>query len=98
MSDDALRATAARGHQMRQIAEGPDGLFETLTKVRAAYLEVIVESKPDDQAGREALYHRLKAHDDIVKVMADVIREGWNATKMIEAMSKKAEKKVPHVA
>lgn len=98
MNDDDLRQQIARGVQMRSLAEGPGGLFEVLSQVRLAYLETIVDTKPTDSEGREALYHRLKAHDDIITVMKDVIKEGHNAAAMLDNLTKKLEKKVPNVA
>lgn len=98
MNADDLRAAQTRAVQMRQLAEAPGGLFEIMDQVRTAYLETIADSRPEDGAGREAIYHRIKAHDEIVKVMRDVIREGANAAKMIDALTKQAEKKVANVA
>lgn len=96
-NDDALRAKMDRAARMLEIADGPGGLFELCAEVRVAYLQTIVDSRPDDTKGREAMYHQLKAHDRIVTVMKDVIREGKNAAQYAEQMRKKQEKRA-HVA
>lgn len=92
-NEDELRAKIDRAARMKEFAEGPEGLFEIFDKVRLAYLETIADSRPEDTKGREAMYHRLKAHDDITGTLRKVIAEGASAAVMLNALRKKQEKR-----
>ena len=101
MSEDELRKDVSRAVRMKEWAAGDEGLFSIFDAVERAYLATIADSKLTDTAGREQLYHRVSALRDVRKVMQDTISKGMSATKLIEAMTAKAEKKqrkAPNVA
>ena len=78
---------------MRQWAAGKGGLYEVFAAVRSVYFDEIAKSDPKDTAFREGAYHRIKALEDIRKAMVAVITEGAGSEKIIEELSRKAERK-----
>lgn len=102
MADEELRKDVARAVRLKEWAHGDEGLFSIFDQVQAIYLATIADSKPSESAEREQLYYRMKALADVRKRMETVIAKGMNASKMIDAMTKKAEKqqqrKTPNVA
>lgn len=92
MNEDTLRASAQRSRAMRQWAEGPGGLYEVFAAVKAIYFDEISRSDPKDTAFREGAYHRIKALEDIRKSMVAVITEGAGSEKILEELSRKAER------
>lgn len=100
MADEELRKDVSRALRMKEWAHGDEGLFAIFDAVERAYLETIAASKLTDSAGREQMYHRVSALRDLRKVMQETISKGMSASKIIEAMAKKAEKqqrKAPNV-
>lgn len=78
---------------MKEWADGEDGLFAMFDQVRTAYLTTIADSKPAESAEREQIYYRMRALADLRKAMESVIGKGMNASKIIEELTRKAEKK-----
>jgi hypothetical protein len=80
---DKLNAAVTRGLRMAELARSEGGLFDVFTAVRANYLSEIANSEPHETVFREKAYHRVKALDDIVRVMTAVIDAGHGAEAQI---------------
>ena len=92
-TDDDLRRSMARGAAFREWCEGADGLYAVISAVRADYLRTIEESDPAEAQLREDAYHRIRALADIRRSMEVVITAGSGAREMINALTRKQEKK-----
>lgn len=78
-------AKIERARQLREWAEGPNGLFEIMLAVKRNYEREWTESDITDTTLREAIYHRLRALNDVRTAMEVVLADGRGA----EAMQKK---------
>jgi hypothetical protein len=88
-----LRESIERARQFSHWAESKDGLFDVFRAVRSNYLEELVASDATDRDLRDACYHRIKALDDISRVMIAVIAEGKGAEAQIEALTRADSKR-----
>lgn len=93
MNEDDLRKSVSRALRMKEWADGEDGLFQMFDQVQTAYLTTIADSKPGESAEREQLYYRMRALADLRRAMEAVIGKGMNASKIIDELNRKAEKK-----
>lgn len=93
MNTEQERQKAERGRRMKELCEGPEGLFAVIDAVSRDYMRSLMATDITDTATREAIYHRNKALTDIREVFRVGIVDGYAAEKIIATLAKVEERK-----
>lgn len=95
--EDSQRLAIERGRKFAELMDGADGLSAIFDAMERSYFNDLKNSEIDDPEFREAVYHRIKALDDLRTVIATIIANGRNSErvgleirKRVEAYRKKA--------